>query len=98
MIRVILPTHLKTLARIDGEIKLNVKGKATVRTVLDALEQQFPMLTGTIRDHDAQKRRPMVRFFVCQEDISLESPDEALPSAIVEGKEVFMIVGSVAGG
>ena len=98
MIRVILPTHLRTLARVDGEVKLDVKGKATVSAVLDALEQKFPMLSGTIRDHQTKNRRPMVRFFVCQEDISLESPDKPLPVQVADGKEPVMIIGSVAGG
>lgn len=98
MIRVILPTHLKTLARVDGEVQLTVKGKTTVNSILDALEKKFPMLTGTVRDHESKKRRPLVRFFVCQEDISHESPDKPLPAQITDGKEPFMIVGSVAGG
>ena len=98
MIRVSLPTHLRTLARVDGEVKLDVKGKATIATVLDALEQKFPMLTGTIRDHQTKNRRPMVRFFVCQEDISLESTDKPLPDQVADGKEPVMIIGSVAGG
>ena len=98
MIRVILPTHLRTLARVNGEIKISVKGKATIATVLDSLEQKFPMLTGTIRDHQTKNRRPMVRFFVCQEDISLESPNKILPIQVADGKEPVMIIGSVAGG
>ena len=98
MIRVILPTHLRTLARVDGEVKLDVKGQATVSAVLDALEQKFPMLTGTIRNHQTKNRRPMVRFFVCQEDISLESPNKPLPTEVANGKEPMMIIGSVAGG
>ena len=98
MIRVILPTHLRTLAHVDGEVKVNVKGEVTISTVLDALEQKFPMLTGTIRDHQTKKRRPMVRFFVCQEDISLGSPNKPLPTQVTDGKEPVMIIGSVAGG
>ena len=98
MIRVILPTHLRTLARVDYEIKLEVKNTATIATVLDALEQKFPMLTGTIRDHQTKKRRPLLRFFACEEDLSLESPDTPLPEAVVLGKEPFLIIGSVAGG
>ena len=98
MIRVILPTHLRTLAQVNSEVSLDIKGQATVRTVLDALEMRYPMLRGTIRDHVTQQRRPMVRFFACQEDISLESPDSPLPAAVVSGQEPFMIVGSVAGG
>ena len=98
MIRVIIPSHLRTLARIDGEITLEVKGPPTQCTVLDALELRYPMLTGTIRDHVSQKRRPFLRFFACGEDITFELPDAPLPEAVVSGKEPFMIVGSVAGG
>lgn len=98
MIRVILPAHLKTLARANEEILLEVKGQITQRSILDALEERYPMLCGTIRDHDTLKRRPLVRFFVCQEDISNESPDTPLPKEIVSGQEPFLIIGSVAGG
>ena len=98
MIRVILPSHLRNLARVESEVKLEVSGQPTQRTLLDALEAQFPMLRGTIREHVTQNRRPLVRFYACQEDISLESPDAPLPPAIVSGQEPFLIVGSVAGG
>ena len=98
MIRVVLPSHLKTLAHIKDEVTLEVKGHPTQRAVLDALELQYPMLRGTIRDHVTQKRRPFLRFFACQEDLSHESPDTPLPDAVVSGKEPFLIVGSVAGG
>ena len=98
MIRVVLPAHLRTLARIDNEVALKVKGQPTQRAVLDALELRYPMLAGTIRDHVTQKRRPFLRFFACAEDLSLESPDAPLPEAVVLGKEPFLIIGSVAGG
>ena len=98
MIRVIVPSHLRTLARIDGEINLEVKSPPTQRAVLDVLELRYPMLAGTIRDHVTQKRRPFLRFFACGEDLSLESPDAPLPKAVVSGKEPFLIVGAVAGG
>jgi len=90
--------HLRTLARVEGEISLDVKGPVTQRAVLDALEQRFPMLCGTIRDHVTKKRRPFLRFYACQEDISLEEPDTPLPEAVVKAKEPFLIIGSVAGG
>lgn len=98
MIRVVLPAHLRTLAAINTEVALEVQGQPTQRTVLDALERRYPMLAGTIRDHVTQKRRPFLRFFACQEDLSLEPPDAPLPEAVVSGKEPFLIVGSVAGG
>ena len=98
MIRVVLPTHLRTLARVDDEVALVVKGAVTQRSVLDALEAQYPMLRGTIRDHATRQRRAFVRFFACGEDISHESPDAPLPHAIVSGSDVFMIVGAIAGG
>ena len=98
MIRIILPSHLRTLAAINGDVILEVKGAVTQRSVLDALERRYPMLAGTIRDHHTQKRRPYLRFFACGEDLSLESPDAALPAAVAQGREPFMIVGSVAGG
>ena len=98
MIRVILPAHLRTLACIDQEIVLDIKGPATQRTVLDALELRYPMLCGTIRDHVTQKRRPFLRFFACEEDISHEPPDAPLPNAVTSGQEPFFIIGSVAGG
>jgi molybdopterin synthase sulfur carrier subunit len=98
MIRVVLPHHLRTLARVTDEVQLELNGSATVRSVLDALEAKFPMLQGTIRDHGTLKRRPMVRFFVCGEDVSLEPPDKALPEAIGKGAEPFIIMGAIAGG
>lgn len=98
MIRVVIPAHLRTLARVEGEISLEVKGPVTQRAVLDALEEHFPMLCGTIRDHVTKKRRPFLRFYACQEDISLEAPDTLLPEAVVNAKEPFLIIGSVAGG
>ena len=98
MIRVILPTHLKTLADIKNEVTLELKGQATQRSVLDALESRYPMLRGTIREHVTQKRRPYLRFFASQEDISLASPDSPLPATVTSGQEPFLIIGSVAGG
>jgi hypothetical protein len=98
MIRVVLPYHLRTLARLDGEVKLDVPGPITQRSVLDALEARYPMLRGTIRDHVTLQRRPMLRFFACEEDLSLEPPDAPLPEAVVSGKEPFFIVGAIAGG
>lgn len=99
MIRVVLPSHLRTLAHIEGELALEINaGQLTQRTLLDELELRYPMLRGTIRDHVTQKRRPFLRFFACAEDISLESPDAPLPEAVVLGKEPFLIIGSVAGG
>ena len=98
MIRVVLPYHLRNLARVDGEVQLQVEGAATVRSVLDALEAQFPVLRGTIRDHVTLKRRPFVRFFACEQDLSQEQPDTALPEPVMSGAEPFMIVGAIAGG
>ncbi len=98
MIRVILPPHLRTLARVDGEVQLKVDGPVTQRSVLDALEAHYPMLRGTIRDHVTQVRRPMVRFFACGEDFSHESPEAPLPDAIAKGSEPFVIIGAIAGG
>ena len=98
MIRVVLPAHLRKLARVDGEVTLAVPPPVTQRAVLDALEDRFPMLRGTIRDHDTQRRRPFVRFFACQEDLSHESPDAPLPAPVVAGAEAFLIVGAMAGG
>lgn len=98
MIRVVLPAHLRKLARTDREVRLAVDGPVTQRTVLDALEARYPMLSGTIRDHTTRKRRPFVRFFACQEDLSHESPDAPLPAAIASGEEPFLIVGAMAGG
>jgi molybdopterin synthase sulfur carrier subunit len=98
MIRVILPAHLRILAQITGEVELEVAGAATQRSLLDALEARYPMLRGTIRDQVTQKRRPFIRFFGCEEDLSHESPDATLPPAIAEGKEPFLLVGAIAGG
>jgi sulfur-carrier protein len=98
MIRVTLPAHLRKLARVDGEVKLEVEGQATQRSVLDALEARYPMLRGTIRDQVTQKRRAFVRFFACGQDLSHEPPDALLPDAIATGAEPFMIVGAIAGG
>jgi hypothetical protein len=98
MIRVVLPFHLRTLARVDGDVMLTVAGPVTQRTVLDALEDMYPMLKGTIRDHGTLKRRPLLRFFACEEDLSHESPDAPLPAAVAEGKEPFLVVGAIAGG
>jgi sulfur-carrier protein len=98
MIRVTLPAHLRKLAQVDGEVKLDVKGQVTQRTILDALEARYPMLSGTIRDHVTQKRRAFVRFFACGEDLSHEPPDAPLPEAVATGAEPFMIVGAIAGG
>ncbi len=98
MIRVILPFHLRTLARVGSEVTLDVGVPATQRSVLDALEARYPMLRGTIRDHVTQQRRPFLRFFACEEDLSHESPDTPLPDAIVSGKEPLVILGAIAGG
>jgi molybdopterin synthase sulfur carrier subunit len=98
MIRVALPHHLRTLARVGDEVQLDVNGSPTIGSVLDALEAKYPMLQGTIRDHGTLKRRPMVRFFVCGEDLSLESPDTPMPDAIVNGSEPFFVMGAIAGG
>ncbi len=98
MIRVVLPAHLRTLVRVDGEVTLDVKGEVTQRSVLDALEARYPMLRGTIRDHGTLKRRAFVRFFACEQDLSHESPDAPLPDAIATGTEPFLIVGAMAGG
>ena len=98
MIRVILPYHLRNLARISGEVQLEVDGPVTQRTVLDALEARYPMLCGTMRDHTTKQRRAFLRFFACQQDFSNESPDTPLPSAVASGEEQFLIVGALAGG
>jgi hypothetical protein len=98
MIRVVLPAHLRTLARVRGEVALEVAAPVTQRTVLDALEARHPVLRGTIRDHATQKRRPYVRFFACREDLSHESPDAPLPDAVAAGTEPFLVVGAMAGG
>ena len=99
MIRVVLPAHLRTLAQLDrGEVELDVQGPITQRSILDALEARYPMLRGTIRDHVTQQRRPFLRFFACEEDLSHESPDTPLPDAVANGDEPFLIVGAMAGG
>jgi hypothetical protein len=98
IVRVVLPAHLRTLARVDGEVKVGVEGHATVSSVLDALEASYPMLRGTIRDHITKKRRAFVRFFACQEDLSNDPPEAVLPEAVATGEEPFMIVGAMAGG
>jgi sulfur-carrier protein len=98
MIRVVLPAHLRTLANVGAEVTLVVDGLATQRTVLDALEARYPMLRGTIRDHDTHKRRPFLRFFACEEDLSHESPDAPLPDRVASGAEPFLVVGAIAGG
>jgi len=98
MIRVVLPAHLRTLAKVDGEVKLTVEGPVTQRSILDSLEARYPMLRGTLRDHVTQKRRAFVRFFACEQDLSLESPDAPLPDAVASGAEPFLVVGAIAGG
>ena len=98
MIRVVLPHHLRTLARVGAEVQLDVIGSPSVRAVLDAIEAKYPVLRGTIREHDTLKRRALVRFFACGEDISHESPDSALPDPIAKGMEPFFIMGAIAGG
>ena len=98
MIRVVLPAHLRKLARVDGEVEVEVSGVVTTRAVVDALEARFPALLSTIRDHATQKRRPFVRFFACEQDLSHESLDTPLPEAIAKGTEPFLIVGAMAGG
>ena len=98
MIRVELPAHLRTLARVGSEVEIEVAGRATLRSVLDALEARYPVLRGTIRDHVTHKRRPYVRFFACAEDLSHELPDAPLPDAVAAGVEPFLVVGAMAGG
>ena len=98
MIRVILPQHLRTLAKVGTEVQLELNGPATLASVLDALEVSYPMLRGTIRDHVTKQRRPFLRFFACEEDLSHEPPDTPLPEAVVSGKEPFLIIGAIAGG
>ncbi len=98
MIRVVLPAHLRTLARVNDEVILDIDGQVTQRAVLDALEARYPMLRGTIRDHVTQKRRPFVRFFACGQDVSHEALDAPLPAAVTEGKEPFLVIGAMAGG
>jgi len=98
MIKVELPAHLRTLAKVSGDVELEVAGPITQRSILDALEARYPMLQGTIRDHVTQERRAFVRFFACQEDLSHESPDAPLPDAVASGAEPFLVVGAIAGG
>ena len=98
MIRVELPYHLRTLAKVSGEVQLDLEGAVTQRSVLDALEARYPMLQGTIRDHVTQQRRPFLRFFACEEDLSHDSPDALLPEAVASGKEPLLVVGAIAGG
>ena len=98
MIRVVLPAHLRTLARVEGEVRLEMEGRVTQRSVLDALEARYPMLRGTIRDHVTQERRPFVRFFACEQDLSHEPLDDPLPDAVATGAEPFLVVGAIAGG
>ena len=98
MILVVLPAHLRTLARVDGDVELQVEGRVTQRSILDALEARYPVLRGTIRDHVTQQRRPFLRFFACAEDLSHEPPDAPLPDAVTRGKEPFLIIGAIAGG
>jgi sulfur-carrier protein len=98
MIRVVLPAHLRTLARVEGEVSLAVEGQATRRSVLDALESRYPMLRGTIRDHVTQERRAFLRFFACEQDLSHEPADAPLPDAVVAGDEPYLVVGAMAGG
>jgi molybdopterin synthase sulfur carrier subunit len=98
VIRVELPQHLRTLAKVGNEVQLEISGPVTQRSVLDAIEARYPMLRGTIRDHDTQKRRAFLRFFACEQDLSHESPDAPLPDAVASGKEPFLIIGAIAGG
>ncbi len=98
MIRVALPTHLRTLAKVSGEIELDISGPVTQRSVLDALEARYPVLCGTVRDHVTKERRAFIRFFACEEDLSHESPDAPLPDAVATGAEPFLVVGAIAGG
>ena len=98
MIRVVLPFHLRTLAHVDSEVNLEVEGVVTQRAVLDALEARYPVLRGTMRDHVTRQRRPFIRFFACQEDLSHESPDSPLPDSVAQGAEPFVVLGAIAGG
>ncbi len=98
MIRVVLPQHLRTLAKVEGEVTLEIEGAVTQRSVLDALEGRYPVLCGTIRDHETFKRRAFIRFFACSEDLSHESPDAPLPDAVAQGTEPFLVIGAIAGG
>jgi hypothetical protein len=98
MIRVILPQHLRTLAHVGSEVEIQVDGAVTLQSILDAIEARYPMLRGTIRDHDTLERRPFLRFFACEEDLSHQPPDTPLPQAVVSGKEPFIVIGAIAGG
>lgn len=98
MIRVVLPFHLRTLAQVGSEVQIEVEGPVTQRSVLDALEARYPVLCGTIRDHATQQRRPFLRFFACEQDLSLESPDAPLPEAVAKAAEPFLVIGAIAGG
>jgi sulfur-carrier protein len=98
MIRVVLPYHLRTLAKVDGEVALQIEGQVTQRSVLDALEARYPVLCGTIRDHVSRQRRPFLRFFACEEDLSHEPADAPLPTEVASGREPFLIIGAIAGG
>jgi hypothetical protein len=98
MIRVLLPQHLRTLAQVKGEVQIEIDGPVTQRSVLDAIEARYPMLRGTMRDQATQERRPFVRFFACEEDLSYGSPDAPLPEAVAHGTELFLVVGAIAGG
>ena len=98
MIRVVLPQHLRTLAKVQGEVQLEIEGPITQRAVLDALEDKYPMLQGTIRDHVTKQRRAFLRYFACEEDLSHESPDSLLPALVASGKEPFLVIGAIAGG
>ena len=98
MIRVVIPAHLRTLAGVDGELRLEVDAPVTPRSILDALEASYPVLRGTIREHGTRKRRPWLRFFACEEDLSHQSPDEPLPDPVAQGREPFFVVGAIAGG
>jgi len=97
-VRVVLPAHLRTLAKVDGEVKVDVDAPVTQRSILDALEERYPVLRGTIRDHVTQERRALVRFFACMEDLSHDSPDVPLPDEVARGAEPFMVIGAMAGG
>ena len=98
MIRVVIPAHLRTLAKVDGEVLLEVQGPVTQRSVLDALEAKYPVLEGTIRDHDTKQRRAFLRYFACSEDLTHQAPDAPLPEEVASGKEPFLVIGAIAGG
>ncbi len=97
-IRVILPFHLQTLAKVKSEVQIDVEGEVTQRSLLDAVEARFPVLSGTIRDHQTQQRRPLLRYFACEQDLSFDAPDKPLPAAVLDGREPFIVLGSIAGG